>query len=81
MNRQHSSLTLVLATLFAAGLAGCGKSDTPVAPTTYSTPEVNDTNCSDAAIQAMPVTDAIRREFGSKCARRGSYTPSPTKSW
>lgn len=37
-------------------------------------PEVNDTNCSTAAIKSLPVE--VQKEFGSKCARGGSYTGS-----
>lgn len=78
MGRPQINCALVLAAVMAAVLVGCSKTE---APAPYVTPEVNDASCAKPAIDAMPVTDAQRREFGSKCARRGSYTPSAKKVW
>ena len=69
-----------LVTALALSLAGCGKTNDVPAPG-YVLPEVNDLTCGKAAIEAMPVPDSERREFGSKCAKRGSYTPSAKKIW
>jgi entry exclusion lipoprotein TrbK len=80
MTRHSIPRRWLFVAVTVALLAGCGKKEPP-APPPYALPEVNDTTCAKAAIEAMPVTDAIRREFGSKCARRGSYSPSPTKVW
>ena len=72
----RSALVVVVALM----LAGCGKTD-DVPASGYMVPEVSDLNCGKAAIEAMPIPDGERREFGSKCARRGSYTPSAKKVW
>lgn len=80
MNRLRTPFAWMLTSVLAAALAGCGKSETPVSPP-YVMPEVNDATCAKSSIEAMPVTDAERRDFGSKCARRGSYSPSPKKTW
>ena len=67
-----------LVTVLAAVLVGCSKTE---APAPYAIPETNDATCAKAAIEAMPISDELRREFGSKCARRGSYNPSSPKAW
>ncbi|BEP34635.1 hypothetical protein GmRootV59_16080 [Variovorax sp. V59] len=80
MTTARINCAWALAAVMVVALAGCGKTEVPTPPP-YVMPDVNDTNCAKAAIEAMPVTDAVRREFGSKCARRGSYSPSEKKVW
>ena len=79
MTTAHINCARALAAVMFVALVGCGKTEVSTPP--YAMPDVNDTNCTQAAIEAMPVTDEVRRRFGSQCARRGSYSPSEKKVW
>ena len=80
MTTAHIKSAWALAAAVVVALVGCDKSEVST-PSPYAMPDINDTNCTKAAIESMPVTDEARREFGSKCARRGSYGPSEKKVW
>jgi entry exclusion lipoprotein TrbK len=76
MTTAHINYACALATAMLFALGGCGKTEVSTPPP-YAMPDVNDTNCTKAAIEAMPVTEEVRQGFGS----RGSYSPSEKKVW
>lgn len=80
MKTTHIKCEWALAAVVVVALVGCGKSEVS-APPPYAMPDINDKNCTKTAIEVMSVADEARREFGSKCARRGSYSPSEKKVW
>lgn len=80
MNSARIKAVALVFALATASLAGCSREE-PAAPPVFVLPEVNDANCRITAIQAMPVDKDVQREFGSRCARRGTFTTSPPKSY
>jgi entry exclusion lipoprotein TrbK len=57
--------------VIAAAIAGCSDADI----------EVNNENCKLERISAMKIPLEKKQEFGSKCARRGSFTSSEKKAY
>jgi entry exclusion lipoprotein TrbK len=68
---------LALAAALATFLGAC--TPRPAEPPRVPMPEVNDENCRDEAVAALP--PEIRTPFARLCFRRGSYTPSPPRQW
>lgn len=68
--KANKVLTLALAALVAALVAGCGK---------QAMPEVNDENCEHIA--KIIKDKEMQQEFSGLCLRRGTFKPSPPKSY
>jgi entry exclusion lipoprotein TrbK len=71
MPKHTTTSAWALAACAVAALVGCSK----------ALPEVNDANCKFEAITAMDVPLATRQQFADQCARRGTFTNSPKKSY
>ena len=74
MNTKQLTRMLLVA-LFVASGSACS----PRAPK-VELPIVNDENCKFENIKKIEDKD-IREEFASMCIRRGSFKPSPKRSW
>lgn len=65
----------IMATALVTLTAGCDNK-----PALQAMPEVNDENCMLANIQKIE-DKGIQQEFAGKCARRGTFKPSPKKDY
>ena len=65
----------IMAAALVALTAGCDKK-----PALQVMSEVNDENCMLANIQKIE-DKGIQQEFAGKCARRGTFKPSPKKDY
>jgi len=78
--KTNKVLTLALAALVAALVAGCGKKPDEQ-PAKQAMPEVNDENCKPASIAKIEDKGA-QQAFSSLCLRRGGgFKPSEKKEW
>jgi entry exclusion lipoprotein TrbK len=74
--KANKVLTLALAALMAALVAGCDNK-----PAKQAMPEVNDENCKPASIAKIE-DKGMQQEFSSQCLRRGgTFKPSEKKEW
>jgi entry exclusion lipoprotein TrbK len=71
----RKALTLALAALVAALVAGCDNK-----PALQAMPEVNDENCKPENIQKIE-EKAHATRIRCACARRGTFKPSEPKKW
>jgi len=78
--KTNKVLTLALAALVVALVAGCGKKPDEQ-PAKQAMPEVNDENCKPASIAKIEDKGA-QQAFSSLCLRRGGgFKPSEKKEW
>nr|WP_317623859.1 entry exclusion lipoprotein TrbK [Acidovorax sp. SUPP3334]BDH38419.1 entry exclusion lipoprotein TrbK [Acidovorax sp. SUPP3334] len=77
--KTNKVLTLALAALVAALVAGCGEK--PAEPAKQALPEVSDENCKPASVAKIEDKGA-QQAFSSLCLRRGGgFKPSEKKEW
>ena len=71
---------MAIATVLVALIYGCSNDEATSTPAQTKTLEVNDENCLQENIKKIENKQA-REEFAGLCIRRGSFVPSPKKSW
>jgi entry exclusion lipoprotein TrbK len=78
--KTKKALTLALAALVVALIAGCGEKP-PEQPVKQAMPEVNDENCTPTSIAKIE-NKGMQQAFSSLCLRRGGgFKPSEKKEW
>jgi entry exclusion lipoprotein TrbK len=75
--KVNNSLALASAALLAALVVGCDNKPEP--PKAVDMPQVSEENCKFENVARIDAS--VRQQFADACFRRGTFKPSPVRTW